>query len=199
MPQQARFHSYNVIHDEQRDRLRAVAVSIATFAPGDGAVLNTYSLYQDVNMRPTPAITLRPPRQPTPRRENTATSPLVVQPTACRRRRDSDSDRDFNPRPAQRRRHRRIRNDLPPEQKPDLLRKLKAFKDGWNKMFPDKPYVECGTLLLPRNRKSKTFEDGHIYGITRAFRLSVHGDSVIQCETCFKNPQDPVDVGPLPR
>ena len=200
MPQQARFYGYNIIYDEQRDRLGAVATPITTFVPGTDAVLNTYSLYQNVNMQRTPTIASQPSRQPNLPRENTATPPLMVQPPARRRRRREDSDGDFTQRPAQqRRRHRRGRDDLPPEQKPDLLRKLRAFKDKWNKMFPDKPCVECGTLLLPRNRKPKAFEHGHVYGITRAFRLPVSGDSVIHCETCFKNPQAPVDVGPLPR
>ena len=71
------------------------------------------------------------------------------------------------------------------------MRKLKAFKDKWNKIFPDKPCVECGTLLLPRNRKLKTFEDGHVYGLTHAFGLPVNGNSVIHCETCFRNPRAP--------
>jgi hypothetical protein len=56
MPQQTRFYGYNIIHDEQRDRLGAVAVPIATSLAGAGAVLNTYSLYQDVNIQRTPAI-----------------------------------------------------------------------------------------------------------------------------------------------
>ncbi|KAN0070380.1 hypothetical protein V8E54_011249, partial [Elaphomyces granulatus] len=116
-----------------------------------------------------------------------------------RRRREDNSDEDFAQRPAQRRRHRHVPDDLPSEQKPDLMRKLKAFKDKWNKMFPNKPCVECGTLLLPRNRKLKPFEDGHVYGLTHAFGLPVSGDSVIHCETCFRNARPPINVGPLPR
>ncbi|KAN0081979.1 hypothetical protein V8E54_003277 [Elaphomyces granulatus] len=93
-----------------------------------------------------------------------------IQPRA-RRRSAENSDEDLTQRPAQRRRHRRVPDDLPPEQKPDLVRKLNVFKDKWNKMFPDKPCAECGTLLLPRNRKLKAFNDGHVYGLTRAFGL----------------------------
>jgi hypothetical protein len=197
MLQQARFYSNNVIYDEQRDRLGAVATPITTLIPGNDAVFNTYSLYQDVNMQRTPTIASQTCHQPNLPRQNSATPPLIVQPPAPRRRRGDDSDTDFTPRPAQRRRHRRVPDDLPPEQKPDLLRKLNAFQNKWNKMFPDKPCVECGTLLLPRNRKPKTFHDDHVYGITRAFNLLLTGDYVIHCETCFKNPQPPVDVGPL--
>jgi hypothetical protein len=112
MPRQGRFYSYNIIRNEQRDRLEAVATPIATLVPGHDALFNTYSLYQNVN-------------------------------TGSRRRREDNSDEDnsdedLTPRPAQRRRHRCVDCDLPPEEKPDLL----------NKMFPDKPCVECGTLLL---------------------------------------------------
>jgi len=53
--------------------------------------------------------------------------------------------------------------------------------------------------VLPRKRKLKAFDDGHVYDLTRAFGLRVNGDSVIHCETCFGNPQPPVDVGPLLR
>jgi len=190
MPQQTRFYSYNIIRDEQRDRLRAVATPITAMAPGNGAVLNTYSLYQDINMQQPPAIA--PPTLP---RGDIANQ---IQPRT-RRRRAENSDHDLTQRPAQRRRHRRVPDDLPRERKPDLVRKLNSFKDKWNKMFPDKPCAECGTLLLPRNRKLKAFDDGHVYGLTRAFGLRVNGDSVIHCETCFGNPQPPVDVGPLPR
>jgi hypothetical protein len=108
-----------------------------------------------------------------------------IQPRA-RRRIAENSDEDLTQRPAQRRRHRRVPDDLPPEQKPDLVRKLNVFKDKWNKMFPDKPCAECGTLLLPRNRKLKAFNDGHVYGLTRAFGLRVNGDSVIHCDLLRK-------------
>jgi hypothetical protein len=64
-------------------------------------------------------------------------------------------------------------------------------------MFPDKLCAEYDILLLPRNRKLKAFQDGHIYGITQVFNLLVHRDSIIHCKICFKNPQPPVDVGPL--
>ena len=41
MPQQTRFYGYNIIHDEQRDRLGAVAAPIATSLAGAGAILHT--------------------------------------------------------------------------------------------------------------------------------------------------------------
>jgi hypothetical protein len=212
MPRQGRFYSYNMIRNDQRDRLEAVATPIATLVPGHDALFNTYSLYQNVNMQQPSPIAAQPSSLTNLPRENTAnppTNPSSIVQTGLRRRREDNSDEDnsnednsdedFTQRSAQRRRHRHIRDDLPAEQKPDLMRKLKAFKDKWNKMFPDKPCVECGTLLLPRNRKLKTFEDGHVYGLTHAFGLPVNGNSVIHCETCFRNPRPPINVGPLPR
>jgi hypothetical protein len=192
MPQQTRFYSYNIIRDEQRDRLRAVAAPITAM---NGAVLNTYSLYQDINMQQPPAIGFRPSPPPNLPHGDMA-NPIQ---SRTRRRSAENPVEDPTQRPAQRRRHRRVLDDLPPEHKPDLVRKLFTFKDKWNKMFPDKPCAECGTLLLPRNRKLKAFDDGHVYGLTRAFGLQVNSNSVIHCETCFRNPQPPVNVGPLPR
>ena len=137
MPQQTRFYSYNIIRDEQRDRLRAVATPITAMAPGNGAVLNTYSLYQDINMQQPPAIAPRPSSPP-----NLLCGDMVNPIQLRTRRRSAETPaEDLTQRPTQRRRHRRVLDDLPPEHKPDLVRKLFAFKDKWNKMFPDKSPV----------------------------------------------------------
>jgi hypothetical protein len=71
MPQQTRFRSYNIINDEQRHRLGAVTAPIATQIPDDVAVLNTYSLYQDVNTQRTTAIASRLSPPPNLPRQNT--------------------------------------------------------------------------------------------------------------------------------
>src|SRR5436190_20352491 len=49
MPRHEQFLSYNIINDEQRQRIRALAVPICSFAPDSDALFNTYSLYQEVN------------------------------------------------------------------------------------------------------------------------------------------------------
>jgi hypothetical protein len=108
MPQQARFCSYNLTLDEQRERLRAVATPIATSVPGNNAVLNAYSLYQGVNMNQPPATASRMSPPPNPMHENTANPPLVVQPQARRRGRADNSEEDFTGRPAQRCGHRYV-------------------------------------------------------------------------------------------
>jgi hypothetical protein len=199
MPQQTRFSSYNIITDDQRNRLNAIAVPISTSLPNSNATLNTYSLYQDVNRHHPPAITSPPFPSPNPLARNPSPPPVTTQSNSLRRRRENVSDTDSIERPPQRRRHRATPQDLPPERRPDFMRTLTAFKDKWNKMFPDKPCVECGTLLLPRNRKPKAFEDGHVYGLTRAFGLPINGDTAIHCHKCYQNPQTPVNAGPLPQ
>jgi hypothetical protein len=173
MPQQTKFYSYNIIRDEQRDRLKAVAIPVTRSVFDNSTFFNTYSLYQHINTQHTPITASQESQQHNLQHDNTRTPLEITQSTINHKRKDRDSDEDFNPGPSQRCRHRSIRRDLPSEQKLNFLRKLKSFKDKWNKMFPDKPCAECGTLLLPRNRKLKAFQDGHIYGITRVFNLSV--------------------------
>ena len=151
MPQQMKFFSYNIIRDDQRDRLKAIAVPIISSAPGNNATFNTYSLYQHVNSQSIPVISSQLSYQHNQQHKSVTTPSQIIQSITHRRKRDEDSDHDLNPRLTQRRRHKRVCHDLPPEQKPDFLRKLKTFKEKWNTIFPDRPCVECGTLLLPRH------------------------------------------------
>jgi hypothetical protein len=50
MPQQTKFYSYNIIRDEQCDRLKTVATPILRSVPTNGTFFNTYSLYQHINI-----------------------------------------------------------------------------------------------------------------------------------------------------
>src|SRR5204863_148376 len=59
--------------------------------------------------------------------------------------------------------------DIAPEHQRRFVNKMRAFKTRWNKAFPDKACVECGTLLLPRNRVKKVRDLTHIYGMTAVF------------------------------
>src|SRR5579871_161595 len=168
MPQLGRFYSYNIINDEQRDKIHGAGVSLRSIAPGYDHLFNTYSLYQDMNQR----ILGNRPQAPSLNTNSgntiTVIGALELQPTGNRRRPRQDSDEDFDPRPTRRRRaHRAIRRDLPPELQPDLLRNMKRFKEKFNKEFPDKYCVECGTLLLRRHRKKKPFNEHHVYGLLR--------------------------------
>jgi hypothetical protein len=203
MPQLGRFYSHNIVNDDQRDRLRSVGVSLNSIAPGQDHLFNTYSLYQDINQRIPGSRLLATSLDTNSRDTITAIGAPELQPTGRRRRPRQDSDEDFEPRPTRRRRaHRAIRRGLPPEQQPDLLRNIRRFKEKFNKEFPDKYCVECGTLLLQRHRKKKPFSEHHVYGVTKAFNLRVRGDSVnnvILCEVCDREAQPPIDVGALPK
>ena len=49
MPPPAQFYSYNVITDEQRERLRAIRQPLHTFALDNPTLFNTWALNQTVN------------------------------------------------------------------------------------------------------------------------------------------------------
>ena len=49
MPPPAQFYSYNVITDEQRERLRAIRQPLHTFALDNHTLFNTWALNQTVN------------------------------------------------------------------------------------------------------------------------------------------------------
>ena len=89
--------------------------------------------------------------------------------------------------------------DIVPEHQQRFVNKMKAFKTRWNKAFPDKACVECGTLLLPRNRVKKPRDPTHIYGMTAVFGCPIRTPVVILCKPCFKNPGCPVDCGRIPQ
>lgn len=79
---------------------------------------------------------------------------------------------------------------------------MRRFKEKFNKEFPDKYCVKCGTLLLQQHRKKKPFSEHHVYRVTKAFNLRVRGDranNVILCKDCNKEAQSPIDVGALPK
>jgi hypothetical protein len=115
MPQQTKFYSYNIIRDEQRDRLKAVAMPILRSIPANGTFFNIYSLYQHVNTQPISIVDLQESQQQNLQHSNTRTPPRVIQPTIGHKKKNEDLDEDFNPRPSQRRCHRSIRHDLPSE------------------------------------------------------------------------------------
>jgi hypothetical protein len=127
MPQQTRLSSYNIITNDQRNRLNAIAVPISTSLPNSNATLNTYSLYQDVNRHHPPAITSPPFPSPNLLARNPSPPPVTTQSNSLRRRRENVSDTDSIERPPQRRRHRATPQDLPPERRPDFMRTLTAL------------------------------------------------------------------------
>jgi len=48
-PRDQEFYGYNVIQEEQRRRLAATIVPIASYAPDNSALFNTFSLYEGLN------------------------------------------------------------------------------------------------------------------------------------------------------
>ena len=123
--------------------------------------------------------------------------PLTV--NLSRRRRNSDPD--FRVAVAPRRpSRRRLSPIVSTEQQPRFIHKLKTFPDCWNTEFPDTPFVECGTLLLPRHRQTRAICHDHIYGITKVFGAPVSGElgAVVLCKRCVSSPEPPVDCGKPP-
>ena len=99
MPQLGRFYSYNIVNDEQRDRLRAIGVSHSTVAPRHNHLFNTYSLYQDMNQRSLGNRAQAPSLDTNSMDAATAIGASELPPTSNRRRPREDSDEDFDPRP----------------------------------------------------------------------------------------------------
>jgi hypothetical protein len=188
MPRYEQFLSYNIVNDEQRQRIRAIAIPTRSFIPDSNTLFNTYSLYQEVNQR-------NRTRWPhTTNGQATGNHQPEIESTGYRRR-NRQSSIDESP-PSRRRRI----EEVPVEKQPKFIRKSKTFKDRWNKEFPDKPCVECATLLLPRHRKFRDFDEDHEYGITKVFGMpvQVYESKVIVCESCYSHPKHPIDCGTPP-
>jgi hypothetical protein len=47
--QHHQFYGYNVIQEDQRRRLAATIVPLASYAPDNSALFNTFSLYESLN------------------------------------------------------------------------------------------------------------------------------------------------------
>src|SRR5436190_5893623 len=185
MPCHEQFLSYNIVNEEQRQQIRAIAVPICSFALNSNALFNTYSLYQEVNQDSRS-------RHPHTTSSQAVENRLLEIGSTGRRRRSQESSGDESP-PTRRRRI----EEVPVEKQPKFIRKLRTFKDRWNKEFPDKPCVECATLLLPRHRKFRNFDENHQYGIARVFAMpiQVSQGKVIVCEPCYSHPRSPIDCG----
>ena len=186
---QQRFYSYNAATDEQQDRLRMIQTPVQSFFNGDSrALLETFAINTQINRR-----SRLPPGDATGRQGHaTVDDDTIIVDTTSRRRR-ANEDAEFSLARSRRpRRPRRRRVEATFAEAEVRFRGMrKRFKDRWNKEFPDTPCVECATLLLPRNRKQRAFQDNHEYGITRVFGVPVTSESgsVVLCENCYKEPQ----------
>ncbi len=201
MSRPAQFYSYNIASDGQLERIGAIPRLLREIAGADTTLFDTWSLNQAANNQQRMAL------QITARHNIDGTvievdAPAAATRTIRRRHRGSNasSDSDFQPPPpARRRRLQEDETDTPVEARQAFIAKLSAFKDKWNKAFPDTPCVECGTLLLPRHRKTASRDVNHVYGITRVFSIEVADPIVVLCKTCFTDPQPPIDVGEQPQ
>jgi hypothetical protein len=200
MPRAEQFFSYNIASDAQLERIQTIPRQIADIANDNPTLFNTWSLNEAVNNRTGTE------RRITARHNINGSvievdhNPERAQPGRRRRRRsDASSDSDFHiSPPAPRRRRQEDPLNIPVEERPAFIAKRTSFKEKWNKAFPDEPCVECGTLLLPRYRKTTTRNIHHVYGITRVFGIAVDEPLVVLCKTCFTDPQPPIDVGEQP-
>jgi len=198
-----RFYSYNVITEDQEQRLQLSRQPLTSLVQENPTLFNTWAINERLN-NPTNSNLL------TSRHAIDGTVIEVDAPPPTSRHRNSrrnassySNESDFQPFGRFRlARQNATRNSnhtrAPVEKRLDFLRKLQAFKTRWNREFPDKPCVECGTLLLPRHRKRQGLIEGHIYGLTRVFGIHVPGPFVILCTKCIQEPRNPVDVGPRP-
>jgi hypothetical protein len=193
------FYSYNMIATEQQNRLTRIQQPLHEYARDNPSLFNTWSINERLNRTAAQAMI-------TPRHDIRGTVIELDTPTAAPTQRrlrthppNDETGSDFRPggprsqAPRSNHSHR-----LVVEKRVEFLRKLRSFKTNWNRHFPDKPCVECGTLLLPRHRKSRRIIPDHVYGITRVFGIRVHGPKVVLCQKCTETPQEPVDVGPQP-
>lgn len=196
MPPPTQFYSYNVITDEQRERLRAIRQPLHTFALDNPTLFDTWALNQNVNnISVHPHITQRHNIDGTVIEVNAPAAP--ARPRRRRPTSVSSDDPDFVNAPPRRYR-RRDAQELPIEKQRRFILKRNSFKNRWNKEFPDKPCAECGILLLPRHRKIRSFVEDHVYGITRVFGIPVHGPLIILCNICIDEPRPPINVGAQP-
>lgn len=201
MPRPAHFYSYNIASDGQLRTLNAIPQRLRDIAGDNPTLFDTWSLNQAMNNEERMALRITA-------RHNVAGTVIEVDipapPLGPRRRRrrgsDASSDSDFYvPPPARRLRRQEDEIHTPVEARQAFIAKRAAFKQKWNKAFPDTPCVECGTLLLPRHRRTATRNLDHVYGITRVFDIEVTDPIVVLCKTCFRNPQPPIDVGVQPQ
>jgi hypothetical protein len=200
MPPAAQFFSYNIASNNQVERLQLIRQPLFGLQHENPSLFTTWALNQNVNnqTRTEQRITAR---------HDIEGSVIEVDPAGedaqpgrrRRRRSDASSNSDFHVLPPARRRRRHDDPvSTPIEKRLAFIAKRASFKQKWNKAFPDEPCVECGTLLLPRHRKTVTRRLHHVYGITRVFSIAVDEPLVVLCKTCFKNPQSPIDVGEQP-
>lgn len=200
MPPFAHFNSYNVITVDQQDRLRCTRQPLTSLVQENPTLFNTWAVNEELNNS-----TNNRPITDRHGIEGTVIEVVSPLPPAGRsgiRARSASDESDFHigrgDRQARRSRRRNIQRQVPTERQPAFLRKLRSFKERWNREFPDKPCVECGTLLLPRHRKKQRFQANYVYGITRVFGIDVRGPFVIVCKKCLVDPRHPIDVGPQP-
>jgi hypothetical protein len=200
MPPPIQFFSYNIASEGQLEKIQNLPRQLRDIANDNPILFNTWSLNEAVNHRPGTERRITA-------RHNINGSVIEVDPAGegaqagrrRRRRSDATSDSDFHVLPpARRRRRQEDPANTPVERRLAFIAKRTSFKQKWNKAFPDEPCVECGTLLLPRHRKTVTRRLHHVYGITRVFSIGVDEPLVVLCKTCFINPQPPIDVGEQP-
>ncbi|KAK9444150.1 DNA helicase PIF1, ATP-dependent [Metarhizium brunneum] len=194
---QQRFYSYNAATDEQQDRLRMIRIPVQSFFDDNSHVLlETFSINTQINQR-----SRFPPHDATRDHIVRGDDTIIVNTTKRRHRRrrrySSNEDAEF---PLARPRRRRVGARFA-EADVRFRGMRKRFKDRWNKEFPDTPCAECATLLLPRKRQQRAFQDNHEYGITRVFNVPVADEpgGVILCEDCCKEPRAPTDCGQVPQ
>ncbi|KHO10729.1 endo-1,4-beta-xylanase-like protein [Metarhizium robertsii ARSEF 23] len=194
---QQRFYSYNAAADDQQDRLRMIRIPVQSFFNDNSHVLlETFSINTQINQR-----SRFPPHDATrdhiARDDDTIIVNTARRRYRRRRRYSSNEDAEF---PLVRPRRRRVGARFA---EADVRFRVmrKRFKDRWNKEFPDTPCAECATLLLPRKRQQRAFQDNHEYGITRVFNVPVADEpgGVILCEDCCKEPRAPIDCGQVPQ
>jgi hypothetical protein len=170
-----------------------IRIPLQSFFKDDSRVLlETFSINTQVNQR-----SRLPPGDTTSGHTARDDDTIIVNTTRHCRRRPSNGDTGFS---LSRPRRRRV-GAIFAEAEVRFRGMRKRFKDRWNKEFPDTPCAECATLLLPRNRKQRAFQDNHEYGITRVFGVLVAGESggVILCDNCCNEPQAPIDCGQVPQ
>jgi hypothetical protein len=198
-----RFYSYNIITEDQEQRLQLSRQPLISLVQENPTLFNTWAINERLNNATNSNLL-------TSRYAIDGTVIEVDAPPCTSRQRNSrrnassySNESDFQPFSRFRlARQNATRNSnhtrVLVEKRPDFLRKLQAFKTRWNREFPDKPCIECGTLLLPRYQKRQELIQGHVYGITRVFGIHVPGPFVILCTKCVQEPRNPVDVGPRP-
>ena len=153
MPCDIQFVSHNIAYDEQHEQICGISSQLSCILPDAPHLLNSWSLYEDMNRRNHWARQLEPTEN-----DPTRASASEVEPT------DTESFHSLGLEFCLEARRCHHVQGIAPEHQWRFINKMRAFKTRWNKAFPDKACIKCGTLLLPRNRGQKgTRSDSYIW------------------------------------